>query len=229
MRDKIAKNHVRFRRSRYTTCSHLFFCLSLSPLSLSLPPLSLFAFYSLSLHVSFACRKRLNSRLLTFRHAFFQRSVVNFIQRRVNATRANRAQSAEPWCWKEKAKILHRPAVLYIYIPRWSHPFRRENGQWHRRMLSREFRWSPIIGGQSNASLKLTRESSRYINSFTLSKLMNIDRSAVRYEQIFYFSLFIFYFYCIIYASKFKFWSIIGVVSFKSYKIFVKHSRISSE
>ena len=157
-----------------------FFSLSLS--------LSLSAFYSLSLHMSFACHKHLDSRLLTSRHAFFQRSIVNFLQRCVNATRANPAEPDDGE--KKKTKILHRTRGS-IYIPRWSHPFRRENGQWHRRMLSRGFRWSPIVGGQSDARVKSPYQF------LYVSKLMNIDGSIMRYEQIFYFSLFTFYFYCI--------------------------------
>jgi len=130
----------------------LFFSLSLS-LSLSLS-----SFYSLSLHMSFACHKHLDSQLLTSRHAFFQRSIVNFLQRCVNATRANPAESDDGE--KKKQKFCIVPAILYIFLDDLIlSGVKMVNG------IGECYRGDS--DGRLSSEVKVTRESSRHINSFT--------------------------------------------------------------
>lgn len=146
--------------------------------------------------MSFACRQHLGSRLLTSRHASFQRCVVKLdafsredaLMQHARIARDRRSRDVE----KQKQK-LHRRVVsarLYTYIPWWSHPFRHENGQWHRRTLSGGFRWSPIVRGQSDAIVKTGAKSSHCIDSPTC--LLNIDDREIRADFLFSSSYFLF-------------------------------------
>lgn len=155
MRDKIAKKSRAFQSLLIYRSSFAF--VSFSPSR------------SLSLHLSFVCRQRSGSRLLTSRRAFFQRVVKLRRGERINITRANCALSRQAAKEKSKNCTVRRFPRAALYIPRWSHPFRRENGQWHRRMLSGRFRWSPIVGGQSDAIVKTgARLESQYQFSYVL-------------------------------------------------------------
>lgn len=63
------------------------------------------------------------------------------------------------------------------------------------------FRWSLIVGGQSDAIVKTDARVKSPYQFLYVSKIMNIDRSTVRYEQIPRFSFLILY--IIIYVLKF--------------------------